>query len=209
MEEQAATAGLAAAPRQAAGLSRLPSLRALAALLVLSLRQQIRGWRLIVLGLLFLLPSALAVVIVFTSRRAILPPTDQFDYGLVYSFVANALAPLAALLCAAGVIRDEVEEQTLTYLLLRPLPRGALYVVKLLAAAIVSILLTVFFAAVTLAVIEYLAGKGDNPSLADKALHAAMIFSVTQTAYCTAPVRPHGAGHAALAGDWSGIHRHF
>ena len=83
--------------------------------------------------------------------------------------MANALAPLAALLCAAGVIRDEVEEQTLTYLLLRPLPRRALYVVKLLAAAIVSILLTVFFAAVTLAVIEYLAGKGDNPSLADKA----------------------------------------
>ena len=40
----------------------------------------------------------------------------------------------ASLLCSAGVVRDDVEEQTLTYLLLRPLPRSALYAIKLLAS---------------------------------------------------------------------------
>jgi ABC-2 type transport system permease protein len=184
MEEQAAMAGLAAPPRQILSLSRLPSLGALAALLVLSLRQQIRGWRLIVLGLLFLLPSALAVVVVLTSPRAHPPSADQFDLGMVYMIVANALAPLAALLCAAGVVRDEVEEQTLTYLLLRPLPRGAIYAVKLLAAIITTVLLTVFFVVVTLVVVDRLATEPGGPPLANKAIHAAMIFSVTQTAYC-------------------------
>ena len=43
------------------------------------------------------------------------------------NFIPHALAPLAALLYSAGIIQDEVEDQTLTYLLLRPLPRWALY----------------------------------------------------------------------------------
>ena len=47
----------------------LPSFRALAALFVLALRQQVRGWRLVVLGLLFLLPGVLAVLVYLTSRR--------------------------------------------------------------------------------------------------------------------------------------------
>ncbi len=113
-----------------------------------------------------------------------MPSSDQFDTRLVYTLMANALAPLAALLCAAGVIRDEVEEQTLTYLLLRPLPRSALYAIKLLASMIVAILLTVFFAVATLVVIDYLVGEPGETVLAEKALHAAMIFSVTQVAYC-------------------------
>jgi ABC-2 type transport system permease protein len=163
-------------------LSHFPSLRALAALLVLSLRQQIRGWRLIVLGVLFLLPAALVVANVLTVRHS--PAADELDTWFVYTLLANALAPLAALLCAAGVVRDEVEQQTLTYLLLRPLPRSALYAIKLLAAMIVAALLTIFFAVLTLVVIDRLAGKPGGPLPLDKALHAALIFSVTQTAYC-------------------------
>ena len=163
-------------------LSHIPSLRALAALLVLSLRQQIRGWRLIVLGVLFLLPAALVVMIVLTSPYP--PKVDELDTWIAYTLLANALAPLSALLCAAGVVRDEVEEQTLTYLLLRPLPRSALYAIKLLAGMIVSTLLTIFFAALTLVVIDRLAGKSGGALPVDKALHAAMIFSVTQAAYC-------------------------
>ena len=46
---------------------------------------------------------------------------------LRFNLIPHALAPLAALFYAAGIIQDEVEEQTLTYLLLRPLPRWALY----------------------------------------------------------------------------------
>ena len=46
---------------------------------------------------------------------------------LVFNLLPHGLAPLTALLYAAGVISDEVEEQTLTYLLMRSVPRWALY----------------------------------------------------------------------------------
>ena len=49
-----------------AGLSWSSSFRALAALFVLALRQQVHGWRLVVLGLLFLLPGVLAVLVYLT-----------------------------------------------------------------------------------------------------------------------------------------------
>jgi ABC-2 type transport system permease protein len=165
-------------------LSHVPSLRALAALLVLSLRQQIRGWRMIVLIFLFLLPSALVILEVATFPKGHQANSAQLDGLFVYYLMATALAPLAALLCAAGVIRDEVEEQTLTYLLLRPLPRSAINSVKLLAAMVVSAVLTIFFALLTLVVIDRLAGKSGGLLPMDKVLHAAIIFVVTQAAYC-------------------------
>ena len=52
-------------------LSHIPSLRALAALLALSLRQQIRGWRIVVLALLFMIPAALVLMLkLVTPARA-------------------------------------------------------------------------------------------------------------------------------------------
>ncbi len=136
------------------------------------------------LALLFMIPGALMVMIKLVTPAGHLPPAQELEMAFVYIFIPNALAPLAALLCAAGVVRDEVEEQTLTYLLLRPLPRSALYAIKLLASMIVTILLTVIFSAATFVLIDCLAGKPGDPGLVEKAVRLAMIFSVTQTAYC-------------------------
>src|SRR5205823_1678067 len=114
-------------------------LSALAALFVLTLRQYARGRRLLVLGLLFLLPSALAVV----ARLGRHPPeADILEFALVFNLIPHALATLTALLYAGGMIQDEVEEQTLTYLLLRPLPRWALYVTRYAATWVVAAGLT-------------------------------------------------------------------
>src|SRR5262249_44189195 len=125
---------------------------ALAALFVLTLRQHARGRRLLVLALLFLLPAALAAVVRFAPH----PPTPgNMEFVFVLNFIPHALAPLAALLYAAGVIQDEVEEQTLTYLLLRPLPRWALYLTRLAATWLVTALLTGVFTALTYAVIYW------------------------------------------------------
>ena len=146
---------------EAVRLPRFPSFRALAALLVLALRQQIRGWRLVVLGLLFLLPGALAVLVCLTSpvpsRGS--TPAEVLDFTFLFNLIPHALAPLAALLCAGGIIRDEVEEQTLTYVLLRPLPRPAIYAIKLLAALLTAALLTSFFTVATLLLIALLTGE--------------------------------------------------
>jgi ABC-2 type transport system permease protein len=165
-------------------LSHIPSLRALAALLVLSLRQQVRGWRLIVLGLLFLIPGGLVVMLKLVTPARAMPSAEEMTMAFVYMFIPHALAPLAALLCAAGVVRDEVEEQTLTYLLLRPLPRSALYAIKLLASMIVTIVLTIFFSVATLVLIDRLLGKPGGAPVTQQAMGLAMILAVTQTAYC-------------------------
>ncbi len=50
--------------------------------------------------------------------------------------LVTGLLPLMALLYGSGVIREEVEQQTLTYSLIRPLPRQLLYASRLLAAAL-------------------------------------------------------------------------
>jgi ABC-2 type transport system permease protein len=176
----------------AAGLSRFSRLRALAALLVLALRQQVRGWRLVVLGLLFMLPGVLTVIVYLTvpapARGSI--PAERLDFALLFNLIPHALAPLAALLCAAGIIRDEVEEQTLTYVLLRPLPRMAIYALKLLAALFAVAALTSFFTVATLLFIAWLTGEPPgHPVLRVAAIFAqgakiAAIFSLAQAAYC-------------------------
>ena len=113
-------------------------LSGLAVLFGLTLRQQIRGRRLLVLVVLFALPCILAIVLRSLQRPA---PTDILEFALIYNLVPHALAPLTALLYAGGMIQDEVEEQTLTYLLVRPLPSPSLYVCKLLATLLLTTML--------------------------------------------------------------------
>ena len=62
----------------------------------------------------------LAIVLRNLGRPA---PADALEFALVFMLLPHGLAPLTALLYAAGVVTDEVEEQTLTYLLLRSVPR--------------------------------------------------------------------------------------
>lgn len=162
--------------------SRRPYLRALAGLFVLTLRQHVRGRRLLVLSLLFALPGVLAAVVCLAERPV--PPTEDLVFALVLNLIPHALAPLAALVYAAGIIQDEVEEQTLTYLLLRPLPRWALYLVKLAATLLVTSLLTAVFTAATLAVIDVTANEPATRVLAERALKTAGLLSLAQVGYC-------------------------
>src|SRR3954464_12012666 len=103
--------------------SRLSELPAIYALFWLTIRQHLHGRRLFVLVALYLLPCALAVIL-----RSFTPaPPDLLEFALVFNLLPHGLAPLTALLYGAGIISDEVEEQTLTYLLLRSVPRRAIY----------------------------------------------------------------------------------
>jgi ABC-2 type transport system permease protein len=113
-------------------------LSAATALFVLTMRQHTHGRRLLVLGFLYLLPCVLAVVLRSLARPA---PPEALEFALILNLVPQGLAPLTALLYAAGVVRDEVEDQTLTYLLLRSVPRWAIYVTRLLATMVVTTLL--------------------------------------------------------------------
>jgi ABC-2 type transport system permease protein len=106
------------------------------ALFVLTVRQHTHGRRLLVLGLLYAVPCGLAILLRSLARPA---PSDELEFYLVLSLLPHGLAPLTALLFASGIIRDEIEEQTLTYLLLRAVPRWAVYAVRWLATLCVTI----------------------------------------------------------------------
>jgi ABC-2 type transport system permease protein len=163
-------------------LSRCPSLGALTTLFVLTLRQHIRGRRLLVLSLLFALPSVLTVVINLASR---FPPTiANLQFAFVFNLIPHALAPLAALLYSAGIIQDEIEEQTLTYLLLRPLPRWMLYLIRLMATVLMTSLLTAVFTMITFAVINLTAREPATAGFVVPALKTAGLLMLAQIGYC-------------------------
>jgi ABC-2 type transport system permease protein len=150
----------------------------LVALFWLSLRQYLRARRLFVLGFLFLLPGVLGVLVeifapvwhpgdfqnlavysamprpdvmfaglIYTARLA--DRLRELEFALVFTLIPHTLLPLTALLFASGMIQDELEDQTLTYLLVRPLPKWTIYLVKLLAALLVSVALVAVFTALT------------------------------------------------------------
>ena len=98
---------------------------------MLTVRQHTHGRRLLVLGLLYACCRAAwrSCSDLWPTRRRRTPSSSPWSS----TCFRTDLAPLTALLYAAGVVRDEVEEQTLTYLLLRSVPRWAVYTVRLLA----------------------------------------------------------------------------
>jgi len=155
-------------------------LTALWTLYVLTVRQHMHGKRWIVMGVLFLLPAGLAVVVRATSPEV---PSILLEFLFVFMFIPQALLPLVALLYASGMIRDEQEEQTITYLLIRPIPKWTLYGVKLLATLTTTVVLTAFFTALTYAAI-YVGGdtRGDNIPL--RCLQAIGIHCLAVAAYC-------------------------
>src|SRR5262249_36247372 len=162
-------------------LSRGVRLSTLGSLFWLALRQLCRGKRLLILCALFTLPIVLAIL-----ARVYNPndPRSNVAFDLVLNMVPHALVPLVALLFASGMIQDEVEEQTLTYLLVRPLPKWAIYLVKLLAALLVSVVLTAVFITLTYAVIY-----GGDAALGDQVLPVCLprtlaLLTLSLTAYC-------------------------
>jgi ABC-2 type transport system permease protein len=102
---------------------------------------------------------------------------------LAMMFMPQLLLPLVALLYASGMIQDEQEEQTLTYLLVRPLPKWAIYVAKLLATLTTTVALTCVFTALTYAAI-YLGADAGDESVVVRCAKAAGIHSLAVIAYC-------------------------
>jgi ABC-2 type transport system permease protein len=171
-------AGAYASPRgqRSAGLN----LRGLWALYVLTLRQHLHGKRWMVMVLLFLLPAALAILVRSTARDA---PSIQLEFVFGFMLIPQAVLPLVAMIYASGIIQDEQEEQTITYLLIRPISKWALYIVKLLATVTTTVLLTAIFTPLTYAAI-YIGAKSGVPDIPQRCLNAVLVHSLAVVAYC-------------------------
>jgi ABC-2 type transport system permease protein len=161
---------------------------------MLTLRQHLHGRRILILSLLFLLPSVLAAVVRFAPHP---PPPEGAEFWLVFGLIPHALATLTALLYSAGIIQDEVEEQTLTYLLARPLPRWALYVTKLFVTFLVTVGITTIFTTLALIVIYWNTPELWGDVLPGRALKIAALLALAQAGYCA------GFGVLGLWTRWS------
>jgi ABC-2 type transport system permease protein len=156
------------------------SFAALWALYILTLRQHQHGKRWIAMAALMLLPAGLAVLVRNTAPNV---PSVWQEFIFVFMLIPQALLPLAALIYASGMIRDEQEEQTFTYLLIRPIPKWAIYVVKLLATVTTTVILTGVFTTLTYAAI-YFGVHGQTGNIITRSLQASGIHALAITAYC-------------------------
>jgi ABC-2 type transport system permease protein len=155
-------------------------LAALWTVYLLTIRQHMHGKRWMVMGVLFLLPVALAIIIRATAPDV---PGIWLEFLLAFVFIPQALLPLVALIYASGIIRDEQEDQTITYLLIRPIPKWALFGMKLFATLTTTIVLTAIFTVLTYAAI-YVGGDAGGENIPLRCLKAVGIHCLAVAAYC-------------------------
>ena len=89
--------------------------------------RSLRGKRVIILALLACLPVVMAALEVASERPVDL---DRF-MGLVFHGVLRFVVPITALFLGVGVLGDEIEGRTITYLFTRPLPRPVFFLGRL------------------------------------------------------------------------------
>jgi ABC-2 type transport system permease protein len=170
-------------PVQTTSVPRAPgrlNLAGLWTLFALTLRQHLHGKRWIIMVILFLLPAALADIVRLTAHDF---PLMGIEFAIVFMLIPHAILPLVALIYASGIIRDEQEEQTITYLLVRPLPKWSIYVTKLLATLTTTVVLTFVFTTLTYVAI-YLGADSAVPDTPLRCIKAASINSLAVMTYC-------------------------
>jgi ABC-2 type transport system permease protein len=156
-------------------------LRAYWTLYWLTLRQHLHGKRWIVVLLLFAVPAGMAILVRSTATGV---PSLLLEFVLIWLLVPQALLPLVTLLYASGIIQDEQEEQTITYLLIRPINKWLLYWTKMIATWTTTSALVVILTVVTYAAI-YVGSGVDWNDVVLRGVKAAAILSLAAMAYCS------------------------
>jgi ABC-2 type transport system permease protein len=155
-------------------------LSALWTLYALTVRQHMHGKRWMVMGFLFLLPAGLALIVRATDPEV---PKIELEFLAAFMFIPQVILPLVALIYTSGIIRDELEEQTLTYLLIRPIPKWAMYGTKLLAIVTTTVVLTTLFTALTYAAV-YVGADPGGENIPLRCLKAIAFHSLAIASYC-------------------------
>jgi ABC-2 type transport system permease protein len=146
----------------------------------ITVARQNRGLRLLVLAALFALPIVFAVLI----RRYQTPYRPASVEGsLIFGLIFPALVPLTALLLASGMVQDDVEEQTLTYLLIRPIPRWAIYLAKLAGTVLVSWARSAIFTIGTLVAVYWGQERLMGEVLRNRSLIVAALLGLALSTY--------------------------
>jgi ABC-2 type transport system permease protein len=157
--------------------SRLVSLWTLYAL---TLRQHVHGKRWMVIAGMCVLCAGLVILVRATSPDV---PLITLEFVFGFMFIPQAILPLLALIYASGIVRDEQEEQTMTYLLIRPIPKWALYGMKLFATLTTSVVLVVALTLLTYAAV-YVGSDTSIKEVASRGMQAASIHTLAVVTYC-------------------------
>jgi ABC-2 type transport system permease protein len=158
------------------------NLSSLGTLFWLTLRQQSRGLRLVSFAVLFCLPAVFAAASHLFHWKV---TNAELEWSLVFAFIANALVPLLTLLFAGGMIQNEIEEQTLTYLVVRPLSKWAIYLTKLLATVLLTGLLACVFTTVTYVAIYLGTEELGTEIFPTRIVQAAGLLGLAVLCYCS------------------------
>src|SRR5947208_14079612 len=158
------------------------NLTGLATLFWLTLRQHARARKLIILSFLFILANVLAILV-----RAFNKDVTPFalEFAVVLNVIPHVMITLTALLYASAMIQDEIEEQTLTYLLIRPLPKWAIYLTKLLATLVLTTVLVSLFVFITQVAVYWGTAGFWTDILSLRVLRTLALFALAMLAYCS------------------------
>ncbi len=106
-------------------------MRALLAIVRVSLRQALGGKRLVALGLVGLVPTAVMLLTVNNlTTDAMIARFYDGPFGILFYLVM----PITSMVVGAGAMGDERRDGTLSFLVLRPIPRWEIIGAKLAAA---------------------------------------------------------------------------
>ena len=127
----------------------------------LSLRQMSGRWRMLLIVLLAALPVVLVTVV-----TALADSEDLFEEGFINTMldgmIVGGILPIVTMALATSAFGNEIEDHTLSYLVLKPVPRSLIGLPKMLASiAVGGPLLIVSGVAATLVI-----GGGGQAALA-------------------------------------------
>ncbi|WP_165066912.1 ABC transporter permease [Paludisphaera rhizosphaerae] len=161
-------------------VSNVPSLGALATVLRITVERQLRGKRIWLFVLIFAAPVAVALLV---RRNEVPYDAGDSERALIFRLIPQAVLPLAALLFASSLVQDDVEEQTLTYLLIRPIPRWAIYLAKVLGATLVTAALAGLFTTAAIAAVNWGIDHYGAAELIEQAGATAGLWALALLAY--------------------------
>lgn len=159
----------------------------LKAIVELSFRLMLRNRKTLVMAILTLAPPALALLGVAVAKVRD-DATGFTGFGLASELFVSAYVHgymiFLPLFYATSFIREEVDDKTITYLFVRPVPRRIIYLGKFLAGALACVVLIVPSAALMFALL----GSLDHSSEALRHLGVVLqdlgILVLGTTAYC-------------------------
>lgn len=102
---------------------------------LLTLRQTVGKWRLLIMTVLAALPVLVTAMVLLSGSS---PSVEEFEAVVFNAMLAGSITPLVVLATATAAFANEVEDRTLANLTLAPIPRWKIVIPKLLAVVTIA-----------------------------------------------------------------------